>query len=221
MVRVTPSPRGSPHSSLCLWRLTRSCCGVLWICPNWEIAMRAFRVEAMITPRYIQIAAAITAGMWAIGCSPGAITPQSSMFTGPSGGCGDFVVYRFNGDATLAVSVRVNEEAIPFIGRPVSLDITSEPENVAVEVLQFRAPALDYFCDDVGGDPPIIANWAAVSGAVVVENNPGIPPQEVSSATHKVSVVLKNIRLKNAKSGEIVELHELEIRNVWVGWLAG
>lgn len=156
-----------------------------------------------------------------MGCSPDTITPQSSMFTGQSGGCGDFVVYRFNSDKTLAITARVNEKAMQLTEQPVSLDITSDPKNVAVEVLQFRAPAIDYFCDDVGGDPPPVAKWAAVSGTVVVESNLGVPPQDFSNATHKVSVVFKNVRLKNSKTGEIVELHELEITNVWVGWLAG
>lgn len=173
------------------------------------------------TSRYIQVAAAVVACFTATGCSPHIVTPQASTFTGQSGGCGDFFVYRFNSDKTLAITVDVNEDATQLTAQPVTLEITSDPKSVAVRVLQFRAPAENYFCDDVSGDPPPVANWAAVSGTVVVESNPGIPPKDFANATHNVSVILNNVRLKNSKSGEIVVLHELKITNVWVGWLPG
>jgi hypothetical protein len=154
------------------------------------------------------------------GCAPKVVIPTGAEFTGKIGGCGHFFVYRFNDVKTLAVTVSVNEKAFDLSGIPKSIDISQESKEASVDVLQFRRPAIDYFCDDVAGDAPPTATWKALSGDITVEGFTAIPAGTSGNATHKVSVVLRNVKLREAKSGRTSTLSEIRIGDVFVGWAA-
>lgn len=66
-----------------------------------------------------------------------------------------------------------------------------------------------------------IARWLAIAGNITVERAAEPPPKEFTNATHKVTVVLTNVQIKNTKTGKIVILDEIRIEDVWVGWLVG
>ena len=166
-------------------------------------------------------AVAIAVCMSAMGCSPDLVTPRPKMFTGEPGGCGSCFVYRFNDTRTLAVTVRIDETAIDLSAQPVDIEIDSQTKTVVVEVLQFLDPAVDYFCDDVAGDPRPMAEWKAVAGSITFERTVVAPPKNFPSATHKVSVTLRNVQLKNNETGGTATLDEVRIEDVWVGWLPG
>lgn len=155
------------------------------------------------------------------GCTPSAIVPNAAMFSGETGGCGNCHVYRFNGAKTLAVSVHIDESALNLERQPLTIEFDSNSKTVEVEVLQFRAPATEYFCDDVAGDAPPIAEWNAVSGTIVFQSGATANAKKTGNATHKVSATLQNVRVKNKKTGAVAVLKEVEISDVSVGWLPG
>ncbi len=157
----------------------------------------------------------------ATGCSPAVVTPRAEMFSGEAGGCGSFLVYRFNDGRTLAVAVRVDENGLDLSSVPTRVEITPSKRSLAVEILQFASPANAYFCDDVGGDPEPMARWAAVAGSIAIVRRVAPPPSEFRSATHNVSATLTNLRIRNVETGREATLDEVRIDDVWVGWLAG
>lgn len=173
---------------------------------------RTFVVQAVV--------AAI--GLLAVGCSPAVIAPRAEMFSGETGGCGSFVVYRFNDARTLAITVHVDEDGLDLpSGEPISVEIDPGNKSAVVEILQFANPAKEYFCDDVGGDPEPLARWTAIAGAITIVRRVAPPPSEFRNATHNVSVTLTNVRIRNRETGEEATLDEVRIEDVWVGWLAG
>jgi hypothetical protein len=152
----------------------------------------------------------------ASGCAPRTIDPQAAMFSGECGGCGQYIAYRFNADKTLAIRVHVDEKKLALDDVPMKLELGRSPA-VSVEVLQFAAPAESYFCDDVAGDAPPIATWNATSGTLTVELQQQSPPAGFSNATHRMSVAMSKLVLRNAKSGATVSLDKVKIPDVWVG----
>jgi hypothetical protein len=174
----------------------------------------------MRSQRQSVFAIAIATGLLALGCAPKLAIPRATDFRGESGGCGDFFAYRFNDDKTLAMTVFVDEKAVTLTDGPVEIEIGHDNKRAAVGVLQFRRPAIHYFCDDVAGDPPPVAEWQAIAGTITVKRNSGKPPSGAGNATHSVSVVLTNVQIKNIKTEEIVVLGEVRIDEVWVGWRA-
>ena len=153
------------------------------------------------------------------GCAK-VVIPTGNEFTGETGGCGSFMVYRFNDDKTLAVEVRVDEKVFAVQDAPIEVEIAAGSKTAFVEVLQFRRPAISYFCDDVGGDAPPIATWKAVSGRIAIERYEVVPAVTAGDARHKVTVVLRNVRLRHVKSGQEATLSEVRIDDVLVGWQA-
>lgn len=170
--------------------------------------------------RYLT-AVAVATCLCSFGCGPTMVTPDAAMFSGETGGCGSCFVYRFNDAKTLAITVLIGEEAIPASESRATFQIGSATGIPQVHVLQFRGPAVDYFCDDVGGDPRPIATWTAVAGEIEFERVTATPPAKVRNATHRVSVVLKNLQLKNDQTGVTISLGDVQLKDVWVGWLAG
>ncbi len=149
------------------------------------------------------------------------ITPDDTLFTGATRGCGDFFVYRFDATGKLVLSVSLDEAKLDWSKSSVAIEIEANVAQARVEVLQFRDPPTSYFCDDVGGDPEPIAQWQAVAGELVIERTLEPPPPEYPNATHQISVTLRNIHLQNAKTSETAVIEELEIKDVQVGWYAG
>jgi hypothetical protein len=119
------------------------------------------------------------------------------------------------------VEVSVDEKALNLGEGSTELDIASFPLGIHLAVLQFASPAGDYFCDDVGGDPEPIASWIAVAGTIQVEKRQLAPPASDANATHRISVVLRNVKIKNEKTNHLIVLPHVEIKDVWVGWFAG
>lgn len=82
------------------------------------------------------------------------------MFSGEAGGCGSFLVYRFNDGRMLAITVRVDEDGLVLSSEPTRVEIAPSNKSLAVEILQFASPVNAYFCDDVGGDQEPMARWS-------------------------------------------------------------
>lgn len=145
------------------------------------------------------------------------------MFTGEAGGCGDFHVYRYNDDRTVALFAGVDASAVPIDGTTMTLKIedSSVEDRVRVGVYQWAKATGAYFCNDVAGDPEPIAVWQAVSGTISATRTFGAPPPRVSNATHKAKVIIEGVVLVNQETGEQVTLKRVELPPIWVGWLAG
>jgi hypothetical protein len=141
------------------------------------------------------------------------------MFTGEAGGCGNFSIHRFNRNRTLALHLSVDEEAFGVAEGSTEIAIENAPAPVRLEVMQFARPAGDYFCDDVAGDPQPFATWIAIAGQIHVECTRLAPPS--GNATHRISVILNDIQIRNEKTGNVTTLPHVEIKDVWVGWLPG
>ena len=156
-----------------------------------------------------------------VGCSSAAIVPAATMFTGEAGGCGNFHVYRFNDKKTLAISLIVNEKALAIKEGITEIDLQTAATEVKLEVMQFASPAIEYFCDDVGGDALPFATWLAVAGQIHVENTLLVAPHSHGNATHLISVALMNVQIKNKRTGETTILPLVEIKDVPVGWSPG
>jgi hypothetical protein len=173
--------------------------------------------------RSLFLAGTIVAFCASVGCGQVAVVPEAAMFTGETGGCGDFSVYRFNRRRTLAIHLSVKEDDFN-IGKKgteteCDIDLEKVPAGVKLKVVQFAAPAKEYFCDDVFGDPEPFVKWIAVAGKVHVECDRRAPQK--GNATHRVSVILKDIKIKNEKDGTFTTLPRVEIKDVSVGWLPG
>jgi len=157
------------------------------------------------------------------GCTTEIVTPSAAMFDGDAGGCGDFHVYRYNSDRTVAVFVGVDARDVPIDGTTMELEIegVSGENRIRAGVYQWAKPTGEYFCDDVAGDPEPIAQWEAQSGRISATRTMGSPPTRVANATHQATVVLENLVLVNSATGEKVILDRVELPSIWVGWLAG
>lgn len=168
---------------------------------------------------YIRCLSALS--VFAIGCSPAVVTPDALLFTGDSGGCGNFHVYRFNTNRTIAISLYVDQKALAIGEGHSNVEIDQNQNGLQLEIVQFAQPAGSYFCDDVDGDPFPIATWVAVTGEIEIGIAYIAPPAAFANATHRVAVVMKNIKVKNSKTGQLAELSDVRIEDVWVGWLPG
>lgn len=182
----------------------------------WAVVVVALMVLVGCSP-----SPAPAVGTAPVAAQPTLVTPQAELFIQDPQGCGDFFVYRFDASRTLAITVRVDERRLDFTKQPVLVHIQPGESVAAVNVLQFREVPHEYFCDDVLGDPPPIAEWTAVSGTILIERSADPPPDEFRNATHKISVLLKDIQLQNIKTGQSATISVLQLNNVWVGWLAG
>ena len=147
--------------------------------------------------------------------------PQGTSITGESGGCGDFVAYRFNQSRTLAVVITVDGDKLKLSEEPTLIILGPGTTDIRVDVYQFKEPAGTYFCDDVGGDPEPIANWSVISGSVSITRKVAQPPANLSNATHKISVVLKNATIKHNTTSAVADFGDDRLDYVWVGWYAG
>ena len=157
----------------------------------------------------------------AVGCSESRALPKAASLTGEAGGCGTFLVYRFNESRTLAVVVTVDQYQFELSEEPTIIPLEPGQPGVDVQVLHFEQPAGQYFCDDVGGDPEPFATWTVTGGTLEVILTAGTPPANLSNATHKATVILKNATITNSKSSEVSEFGDVRIDDVWVGWFAG
>ena len=155
------------------------------------------------------------------GCTGSTVSPQGANITGESGGCGNFIAYRFNQSRTSAVVITVDGDQLQLPEEPTLIDLGPGTTGIRVELYQFKEPAGTYFCDDVGGDPEPIAKWTVISGSVTIIRKVAPPPASLSIATHKISVVLKNATIKQNTTGEVADFGDVRLDDVWVGWYAG
>jgi hypothetical protein len=157
----------------------------------------------------------------ASGCTGPAAPPKGTSITGESGGCGDFVAYRFNQDRTLAVVITVDGDEFELSEEPTPIALGPEITGVRVEVYRFEQPAGQYFCDDVGGDPEPIAKWTVTDGSISIIRKTGPPPANLSNATHKISAVMQKAKITHSTSGTTADFGDVRLDDVWVGWFAG
>jgi hypothetical protein len=180
--------------------------------------MTMFNMTAKL---WIYLAGLVIACSASGGCSPSFGVPDAAIFTGESGGCGNFGVYRFNRNRTFAIDLGVDEKAVAIGEGSTEIDLENAPAGVKLVVMQFASPAGDYFCDDVADDPEPIARWTAVAGQVHVQCDRTPPPPSYGNATHRISVILENIKIRNDETGDLTTLPHVEIKDVGVGWLPG
>jgi hypothetical protein len=145
------------------------------------------------------------------------IEPAASQFCGKTGGCGHFLVYRYNQSQTMAVAVTVIENAITFDGSQRVLNIEDNDAMVKVRVLQFPRPSPDYFCSDLGGFPKPIATWQGTAGTLTVEREEIPPPRRIGNPTHRVSVYLRNATIRLEGSTAITHLDSVDFKDALVG----
>ncbi len=157
----------------------------------------------------------------ALGCTGSTVPPKGTSITGESGGCGDFIAYRFNQSRTAAVVITVDGDQLKLSEEPTLIDLGPETTGIRIEVYQFKHLAGTYFCDDVGGDPEPIAKWTVSGGNVRVTRKAAQPPTSLSIATHQVSIVLKNATITHNKTSAVADFGDVRLDDVWVGWYAG
>jgi hypothetical protein len=153
-------------------------------------------------------------------------SPAAASFIGRAGGCGDFVVWRFDESRRMSIEVRINEAKLPPDSTEVRLSIgESAPNELAVEVVQYgKAVARDdmVFCNDVQYWIRSKARWLGVSGAVVVRRDKNVAPAATHLNTpHKVSVEIRDVVLRLEGSGEESTVNAVDFEDVLVGWQAG
>jgi len=148
--------------------------------------------------------------------------PNATSFTGRSGGCGFFHVYRYSPDYLSAVSLRVMDDSLELPNGDTSIAITSDSKAIRLVVEEFSAPAPTYYCDDVGGDPDVETRWRAISGQLNITISGKDASDTLSwSQPYSVSVVMNDVVLENESTHETSRLSEVKIENAGVGWLPG
>jgi hypothetical protein len=155
------------------------------------------------------------------GCSGIQAPPQATDFRGPSGGCGNFFVYRFNETRTLAVTVQVDATALRAKGDKATLDLKSNAVPPRVQVLRFATPVRHYFCDDVDDGQRPAATWEAVAGRVEIQFHRPSEHQVENEALYDVSIELHEVELECQDRRQVAFLDPILIPQVQVGWFAG
>lgn len=170
----------------------------------------------MRTPILLLLAALALAGCNEI------VPPTAATFTGRSGGCGAFHLYRYNPEFTSAVSLNLRDDSLALPNGGSTFTISPDSKVAEVLVQQFSEPAPTYYCDDVAGDPQPVATWRAISGRLAV-TVAGKNPSDTTLWQHPytVSVVMSDVVLENEATKETSQLSEVKIENAVVGWLPG
>ena len=150
------------------------------------------------------------------------VVPAGHMFTGEKGGCGNFVLYRFNGDNTLAITVRVDESSLPLEANEESFSIEHNRKSIGVRILQFRRAPKNYFCSDIQSRSKPIVQWTAICGNLTVVNDDSTePPTSFRNSTHRVSVRMKDVILRQDGTSAETKLDDVHVDDIWVGWYSG
>lgn len=141
-------------------------------------------------------------------------------FTGKTGGCGDFFVYRFDAEAIDAVTVRWRGGAPELTAQPRAISLPDPRLEVFVE--RWSAPAAYHYCNDVvdPSGPEVIRRWRAVSGKVLLAAGMPVEPRPGHAPVYHVVVTLDQVELR-ADDGDAVRIDSLEFGEVLVGWLPG
>lgn len=148
--------------------------------------------------------------------------PDAASFTGRSGGCGFFHVYRYSSDYMSAVSLEVYDNLLKLPNGDTTFSITPESTTIKLSVEEFSAPAPTYYCDDVGGDPDVETRWRAISGQLSLSISGKDPSDTLSwSSPYAVSVTMKDVVLENESTHETSQFSEVKIETAAVGWLPG
>lgn len=151
------------------------------------------------------------------------VGPPSLNFTEFSG-CSDIAVLGKNREYTEILMVEADRATLNLSGQQTwfsiedgiaGLHVYLEQSNTEIEPMKrFRA------CDDQGfPDVPKPKRWEAVSGKVGIS----VVAAPVGSApdTGRASIILKDVKLQDPKSGEIRSVEALEMKGVAVGWFPG
>lgn len=149
-------------------------------------------------------------------CGQNPVDPQG--FFGRTGGCGNFLVYKFNNDLTDAVVVQADAAQLSLDRTPREFSLPHSAFDVRID--RFSGPAYAHYCDDVmeSTEPKVTRFWKAVSGTVRVAAGDVPPPG--SWETYPVVVSLHNVTFQD-QFGDQVVIKELDFGSVVVGWLPG
>lgn len=134
-------------------------------------------------------------------------------FTGPAGGCGDFMVFRYSCDRLMAVQLTGDLEKLGIATSEKTFELGNTPELFA-QINQFSRAGRDYeyYCNDVLSGITRTNVWNAVSGTARI----WISTPDV----YRITVVLENAVFED-KNGDTITLEALTFDDVLVGWEAG
>jgi len=149
-------------------------------------------------------------------CGTGPVDPEG--YDGATGGCSNFLVYRYNADATEAIVLSARRDTLDISTTPRTFTLPSGALSLRVD--RFNAPAPHYYCDDVMDDEHVVATWAAVAGRVRISATEPDLTQPFGSQAYEVTVVIEEATLRN-DSGETIEVDAIDLGTITVGWLPG
>jgi hypothetical protein len=146
--------------------------------------------------------------------------PPESAFRGTTGGCGNVIVYRANGDGTQLLVVKADKDKLglePLATQTFDLARAPDGLDVGVEVFA-KAPPEPPYCTDVGFTGAAPTRWTAEGGTISISL---APEGSATAGPYRATVRLKDVRLVGPERGVAVSIPSAEIANVLVGWLAG
>lgn len=182
-----------------------------------SIALRCKRKNRRALFMVLGLASLVATG----GCSGLQTPPQATDFRGPSGGCGNCFVYRFNETRTWAITVQVDATSLRAEGDKATLDLKPDGASPRVQVVRFATPARNYFCDDVDDGQRPAATWEAVAGRVDIQFHRSSDQEAAPDHLYGVSIELHEVELKRQDRRQAAFLDHVLIPQVQVGWFAG
>ncbi len=151
-------------------------------------------------------------------CKDNPVEPDG--FTGRTGGCADFQVYRFNGTMTDAVVVQGKGEELGFDRTPREFSLPDPRLDVRIE--RFSGAANSHYCDDVldSSEPKVTRVWTAVAGTVRIASGDTLQPDLPGIPIYNIRVSLHNVTFRDG-NGDEVRIDSLDYGEIQVGWLPG
>ena len=160
---------------------------------------------------------ALLAALTFSACVTGPVDPEG--YDGATGGCSNFLVYRYNADATEALVVSARRDSLDLTTTPRTITLPSSALTLHVD--RFEAPAPHYYCNDVIlPGYRVVTTWTAVSGRVRISATEPDMTQPFGSQTYQVTVMIEEATLRNDQ-GETITVDAIDLGTITVGWLPG
>ena len=158
----------------------------------------------------------LSAALLLSSCVTAPIDPKG--YDGATGGCSNFLVYRYNADATEAIVLSARRDTLDISTTPRTFTLPSGALSLRVD--RFNAPAPHYYCNDVVQSQHVVATWTAVAGRVRISATEPDMAQPVWDRPYDVTVVIEEATLRN-DAGETIEVDAIDLGTITVGWLPG
>ncbi len=137
------------------------------------------------------------------------------IFPDAAEGCGEFILYRYSDDGTIALYVNVDMELLRLQPGNYLFKLARSPEGISVLLHEFATPAFGYYCDSIQADPEIQESWHAVSGEVEFTLS------AANGDRYTVEMQLRQITFADAEETEAYTLRSMDLGEVEVGWYPG